>query len=135
MLFDAKSPKPPTGIRKYIPLPILVVLIVVIIGALYFKFRNYPEERAVNHFLTELESGSYQEAYRLWQPAPSYTYQDFLHDWGPNGDYGKVREFSVLRTKSRGSDAVVVTVQINNQTPTLDLVVSRKTKGLAYSPF
>ena len=135
MLFDSKPPKPPTGIRKYIPIPLLIVLIVVAVVIGYFELRNLPEEHAVKHFLTTLEKGNYQEAYKLWKPAPSYAYQDFLHDWGLKGDYGKITQFKILDSESKGSDLVIVTVQINNQSPPLDLVVTRETKGLAYSPF
>lgn len=135
MLFDSKPPKPRTGIRKYIPLPLLIILMVAGAAIAYFALRNLPEEHAVERFLTALEKGNYQEAYKLWEPAPSYAFQDFMHDWGPKGDYGKITGFKILDTESKGSDLVIVTVQINNQSPPLDLVVTRKSKGLAYSPF
>jgi hypothetical protein len=135
MLLDSKPPTPPTGIRKYIPLPLLVILIVAVIVIGYFELRNLPEEHAVDRFLTALEKENYQEAYKLWEPAASYRFEDFLHDWGPKGDYGKITQFKILDTESKGSDLVIVTVQINNQSPPLALVVTRKTKGLAYSPF
>jgi hypothetical protein len=135
MLLDAESPTPRTGIRKYVPLPVLIVILVIIVGVLYYEFHNYPEERAVTYFLTALEQENYQEAYRLWRPAPSYRYEDFLGDWGEKGDYGKIRDFKILDSESKGSDLVIVTVEINGVSPPLDLVVNRKTKGLAYSPF
>jgi hypothetical protein len=118
--------------RKYV---LLGLLVVIVAGLLYYRFRNYPEERAVTHFLTTLEQGNYQEAYRLWQPSPSYSYRDFLHDWGAQGDYGKIREFEILGSKSKGPSTVVVTLKINNVDPPLDLIVDRQTKGLAYSIF
>jgi hypothetical protein len=133
MIFDSEPPKPKTGIRKYWPLLVIIVVVGGIIG--YFVLHNLPEKRAVGHFLTQLKEGDYKEAYKLWQPAPDYSYQDFLHDWGPKGDYGKIREFKIDSADSRGSDLVIVIVTINNQTPALALVVDRKTKGLAYSPF
>jgi hypothetical protein len=135
MLFDSEPPKPRTGIRKYIPLPLLIILIVAAIVIAYFELHNLPEEHAVEHFFASLEKGNYQEAYKLWEPAPSYAFQDFMHDWGPKGDYGKITQFKILDTESKGSDLVIVTVQINNQSPPLDLVVTRQSKGLAYSPF
>jgi hypothetical protein len=131
-LLDATPPKPPLHIWRYILLGILIVLL----GAgFYVAFRNYPEERAVARFLTTLEQGKFQEGYQLWQPSPSYSYQDFLHGWGLQGDYGKIRGFEILGTKSKGSALVIVTVKINNVDPPLDLVVDRKTKGLSYSAF
>ena len=132
-LLDAEPPKPQSALRKYLP---VVIALVVVTGALLgYRLRNYPEERAVARFLTTLEEGNFREAYRLWQPSPSYGFGDFMHDWGEQGDYGKLRQFEILQSKSKGSDAVIVTVRINGVDPPLDLVVERRTKGLAYSPF
>jgi hypothetical protein len=131
-LLDATPPKEPRKIGRYI---LLAVVILVVGATLYIVFRNYPEERAVSRFLTTLEQGDFQEAYRLWQPSPSYSYQDFLHGWGVQGDYGKIHTFKILGSRSKGSETVMVTVTINNETPPLELLVDRKTKGLAYSVF
>lgn len=135
MLLDAKPPKPVGKFRRYVPLPIRILLLLVIAGFvafLAFHFWNFRQERAVTRFLMTLEQGNYQEAYKLWQPAPSYTYADFLHDWGIQGDYGKIREFKILDSQSKGP-SVVVTVSINGQPP-LDLIVKTHSSGLAYAP-
>jgi hypothetical protein len=132
-LLDAQPPEPRSLLRK--SLPLIVIAILVLGGLLYVRFRNYREERVVSHFLTTVQEGKYEEAYRLWQPGPSYTYADFLRGWGEMGDYGKIREFEILSSKSKGSNTVIVTVQINNVNPPLQLLVDRKTKGLAYSIF
>jgi hypothetical protein len=132
-LLDAQPPKPKTLLRR--SLPLIVILILVLGGLLYVRFRNYSEERAVARFLTTLQEGKYEEAYRLWQPSPSYTYADFLRGWGEVGDYGKIREFEILSSRSKGSNTVIVTVRINKVEPPLELLVDRKTKGLAYSVF
>ena len=132
-LLDAEPPKPQSALRKYLP---VVIALVVVTGALLgYRLRNYPEERAVGRFLTTLEEGNFREAYRLWQPSPSYGFGDFMHDWGEQGDYGKLRQFEILQSRSKGSDAVIVTVRINGVDPPLDVVVDRRTRGLAYSPF
>jgi hypothetical protein len=137
MLLDAEPPKPPSKIRRYVPLPLQILIILVVLGLagfLIFRFWNWRQERAVSRFLTTLERGNYQQAYQLWQPAPSYTYDNFLHDWGEQGDYGKIRKFDILDSESKGP-SVVVTVRINGVDPPLDLVVNSKTEGLSYSPF
>ncbi len=131
-LMDAPPPKPPRHVGRYI---LLVIVLVGIVIGIYAYFRDYSEERAVEGFLTTLEQGKYEEAYRMWQPSPSYTYQDFLRDWGAQGDYGKIRQFQILGSRSKGSETVIVTVRINNVDPPIDLLVDRKTKGLAYSIF
>jgi len=133
MLFDSKAPKPKTAFQKYWPLLVIAIVVGGVIA--YFALHNLPEKRAVANFLTQLEEGHYKEAYKLWQPAPDYTFDDFMHDWGPKGDYGKIREFKIVDAKSKGSALVIVTITVNNQTPALALLVDRKTKGLAYSPY
>ncbi len=131
-LMDAPPPKPPRHVWKYI---LLVIALAAIGVGIYAYFRDYSEEQAVERFLTTLEQGKYEEAYRMWQPSPSYSYQDFLHDWGAQGDYGKIREFQILGSRSKGSETVIISVRINNVDPPIDLLVDRKTKGLAYSIF
>ena len=131
-LLDATPPKPRRTIGRYI----LIALVVMIVGgAAYMLARNLPEERAVSRFLTTLQRGDYRAAYELWQPSSTYSFEDFLHDWGEHGDYGKIRTFKILGSQSQGQHTVVVTVSINNEEPARDLVVDRRTKGLAFSPF
>ena len=131
MLFNSEVPKPKTGIRKYWPLLSVVIIVGSVVA--YFALHNLPEKRAVADFLTQLERGNYKQAYNLWQPAPGYAFDDFMRDWGPKGDYGKIRESKILGAESDGSELVVVAVTINNQPTPLSLEVDRKTKGLAYS--
>ncbi|HMD97051.1 MAG TPA: hypothetical protein VKM93_06935 [Terriglobia bacterium] len=131
-LLDAQAPKPPNKFLKILPL--LIIIVVVLGSLLIWGFWNYPEERAVSRFLTTLEQGNFQQAYKLWQPSPSYSYDDFLRGWGEQGDYGKIREFEILHARSVGSSTAAVTVRINNIDPPIDLWVDRKTKGLAYAP-
>ena len=131
-LLDATPPKQPRKIGRYV---LLAMVIIIVGGTAYILLRNFPEERAVSRYLTTLEQGNYQEAYRLWQPSASYSYQDFIHDWGEQGDYGKIRTFKILGSRSKGSQTVIVTLTINNQQPPLELLVDRQTKGLAYSIF
>ena len=114
-LLDATPPKPPRKIGRYI---LIALAVIVVGGAAYIVFRNFPEERAISHFLTTLEQGNYREAYQLWQPSSTYSYEDFLHDWGERGDYGKIRTFKILGSQSKGKETVIVTVTINDEAAT-----------------
>ena len=129
MLLDVKPAKPPVKIGRYILLGVSVLFLGTL---LCFIFWNYAEEHAVSRFLTTLERSDYPEAYRLWQPSPSYRYEDFLRDWGEKGDYGHVRRFRIINSKSKGSTTVVVKVKINDVDPPLEIGVDRKNKGLSY---
>ena len=134
-LMDAKPPKPKRGIFKYIPLPLLILILAAVAAFITYSLWDYREQHAVTTFITTLEKGDYRKAYQLWQPAPSYHFSDFMHDWGPEGDYGKIRMFRILGASSKGSDTVMVTMRINDEDPPLSLLVDRKTKGLSYSIF
>lgn len=131
-LLDAQPPPPPRHIARYV---IIAAAALAAIAIAVVALWNYPEERAATRFLTTVESGDYQTAYRLWQPASGYTFNDFVKDWGPSGDYGKIREFEILDTVSTTSETVTVIVSVNHESPPLKLLVDRKTKGLAYSPY
>jgi hypothetical protein len=132
-LMDAPVVKRQGILRRYLVLWILLVTGLGVI--LFLMFRNYQEERAVARFLTTLQEGKYREAYQLWQPSPTYRYEDFLSGWGEMGDYGRIREFEILGSRSKGSNTVIVVVRINKVDPPIELLVDRKTKGLAYSVF
>jgi hypothetical protein len=59
-------------------------------------------------------AGDTAKAYQLWQPKPSYKMEDFLADWGPNGYFGPVKSYRILREASpAGSNAVEVAVAIS----------------------
>lgn len=132
-LLDARPVKPKRGFFKYVPLWLLILIIIVVTGLVTYKLWDYPEEHAVTRFMVTLEKGDYHGAYRLWQPAASYHFSDFMHDWGPEGDYGKIRSFQIVQVKSEGSSTVKVLVRINHEEPPLGILVDRKSKGLAYA--
>jgi len=110
----------------------ITALVFVILVVLFFTFRYYPEKRAAQHFFDALIAGNTDLAYQLWKPGPSYTMKDFLADWGPQGYYGPVKSYSILRANSPlGANAVAVRVAISPFSPmpdASDAEKSRKTK-------
>ncbi len=131
-LLDAKPPKPERPIGRYI---LIGVAAAIVIGVSAYLLWDYPEERTVTHFMEALERGDYRTAYHIWQPSNSYSYDDFVKDWGPQGDYGKVKDFEILEAASATSQTVTIMVMVNHEAPAVKLLVDRKTKGLAYSPY
>jgi hypothetical protein len=105
---------------------------VAVIVVLWFVFRYYPEKRAAEHFFTALAEGNTDLAYKLWKPAPSYSMKDFLADWGPEGYYGPVKSYEILKTCApHSSNAVDVSVAVSPFSPMPqpgDDEKSRKTK-------
>ena len=110
----------------------IAALALVAIVVLWFTFRYYPEKKAAEHFFDALVTGNTEQAYQLWKPSPSYTSKDFLADWGPQGYYGPVKSYQILRAESPiGANAVAIRVAISPFSPTPDaseVEKSRKTK-------
>jgi hypothetical protein len=114
--------------------PVLLALGAVFVVLLVYKFANYREERLVKRFLEELRSGDFQRAYQTWGPSKGYTYEDFMADWGGGGYYGKVQEFKILESKTRGS-GVIVMVEFSHLKRRIPFWVERRTQTLGFSPF
>jgi len=110
----------------------IAALVLVAIVVLWFNFRYYPEKKAAEHFFDALVAGDTARAYQLWKPSPSYAMKDFLADWGPDGYYGPVKSYKILRASSPiGANAVAVRVAISPFSPMPDaseIEKSRKTK-------
>jgi hypothetical protein len=110
----------------------IAALAVVAIVALYFTFRYYPEKRAAERFFDALVAGDTNQAYQLWKPGPTYAMKDFLADWGPQGYYGPVKSYKIIRAKApSGSHAVAVSVDVSPFSPMpdpSDVEKSRKTR-------
>jgi hypothetical protein len=110
----------------------IAALTVVAIVVLWYTFRYYPEKKAAERFFDALVAGDTTKAYQLWKPGPSYTMKDFLADWGPQGYYGPVKSYKILRAKApSGSNAVAVSVEVSPFSPmpgASETEKSRKTK-------
>src|SRR5437763_13810184 len=124
---------PPVTTHKSRAIPFTIaVAVVAVILVLYFIFRYYPEENAAKRFLNALVANNIDQAYELWKPGPSYTKKDFLADWGPEGYYGPVKSYEILKTSSpHGANAVDVRVAVSPFSPMPDASdpeKSRKTK-------
>jgi hypothetical protein len=96
---------------------------------LYFVFRYYPEKRAADQFLSALVAGDTERAYQLWKPSSSYHMSDFLADWGPNGYYGPVKSYKIIKERSPlGVSAVIVTAEISPYSPMPDVSDAEKSR-------
>ncbi|HXP72413.1 MAG TPA: hypothetical protein VOA88_24280, partial [Candidatus Dormibacteraeota bacterium] len=73
---------------------------------------------SVKNFLNTVASGNFDLAYQMWKPAPSFSFKDFMEDWGPNSYYGPVKSFHIVNAEEmkHGSDSpsgVIVTVEVS----------------------
>jgi len=115
-IFDAPPIKPPW---KYRRLAIAVgagIVIATITIAVLLRF--HTERNTVRRFMTAVADGNLQQAYQIWKPSASYTFQDFAQDWGPNGYYGPVKSFAIDNhlTEKQGS-VVSITVDVSPYRP------------------
>ncbi len=107
----------------------IAALAVVAIVALWFTFRYYPEKKAAERFFDALVAGDTVKAYQLWKPGPSYAMKDFLADWGPQGYYGPVKSYKVIRAKApSSSNAVAVSVEVSPFSPMPDISDTEKSR-------
>jgi len=114
-LLEPPAEKP----KKHYVLKITIAAVaLVVIIALWFTFRYYPEKKAAGQFFAALAASDTAKAYALWKPSSSYSLSDFLADWGTNGYYGPVRSYRIMDAKAvRESASIAVNVAISPYTP------------------
>lgn len=114
-IFDGAE-EPKSKIRRYIVTGFVLALLLSLGG--WYLFRFHAEKKTVETFLDTVARGDFPEAYRLWQPKPSYTYQDFLDDWGPQGYYGPIKSYRIeTAQKTTGASGVIVVVELSPDAP------------------
>ena len=116
---------------------ILWGLVAVIVGtSAFFYFRNWSEERALDHFISLLKQQQYQAAYQLWQTpntAKFYPPEKFAEDWGASGEYKNAAALHV-----RTVDSCNTGVVFDMAYPGADdfgLWVERQSKVISFAPW
>jgi len=107
-ILDTTAEPPHSKFLRY--LITTVVFAGLMIFGIWWLLRYHTEKQTVKNFLNTVVAGQTEQAYRIWKPAASYGYKDFLDDWGPNGYYGPVRSFRILSAEhpKNGTGVVVV---------------------------
>jgi hypothetical protein len=115
-IFDSTDEHPPAKIRRYIITGLAFVLLVA--GGCWYLLRYHTEKKTINHFLSTVVAGNMQEAYEIWKPSPTYSFKDFLEDWGPQGYYGPVKSYRIEdMVHLKGGSGVVVIVDVSPYQP------------------
>ena len=142
-LMDGDAGPPPSKAPRYIITGVAVLLAVTI--PLYLLLRFHTEKATAHQFLDELVAGDYQGAYRTWKPGSSYSFQDFMRDWGPSGEYGPVKSYDLESARSPGgASGVIITVGVSSVAPypsdsasnikEIRLWVERSDQSISYAP-
>ncbi len=154
-LFDAPKYDPAKARKRNIRI-ISIVVIVIVVGALLWQFRYWPEEHVVNQFFDALQQQKFEQAYGIWMHDPDwkqhpqkydrYPFQNFMQDWGPGGEWGIIKSHhvdgSAIPTGGngspfiKGSSGVVVVITVNDRVADkAHLWVQKSDKTLGFSPY
>ncbi len=126
----------------------VTIAVVIVLAALAWMYRNWPEEHSVDKFFAALEHQNYEAAYGIYfndpgwlqhrQKYSQYTYADFYRDWGPGGEWGLIKSYRIYgsaNTKGFGRGGVVVEVIINERSEHARMFVQKSDKTLTVYPF
>jgi hypothetical protein len=119
---------------------------IVILLAVGWWFRYWPEERMVGHFFEALQKQDYNTAYGIWMHDPNwkqhpsehakYPFGDFYRDWGPGGEWGLIKTEKVYgaSTCPGPGTGVVVDVIVNDRAEHAQVWVEKSDKTLSFPP-
>lgn len=123
------------------------LLLLVLLGLLAYRFRDWREERVVDRFFTQLEQKDYEGAYTTWLADPQwrqhpqkyerYPYADFYRDWGPGGQWGLIRSHRIEAAvrPPHGGTGVIVVVTVNERAEKAFVWVEKSDLSLSFSPY
>ncbi|MGD0543365.1 MAG: hypothetical protein ABSB65_03045 [Candidatus Acidiferrales bacterium] len=120
-LFDSTEEHPPSKVLRYIITGVVFIVLIVLFAA--YELRFHTEEKTIRYFMDAVVAGKMDEAFRIWKPAESYSFKDFLEDWGPDGYYGPIKSYHLehmerLPDASGGaSSGVVATIELSPYQP------------------
>lgn len=115
-LLDSTEEHPSHKLRRYIISGLAFVALVA--AFCWYSFRFHAEKNTVRHFFNTVAAGNMEEAYRIWKPSETYSFKDFLEDWGTKSYYGPVKSYRIedaqeIKRGSKPSSGVVVTVEVS----------------------
>lgn len=146
-LFNA-SPQNAARTRRYHFLLTGTFVIWILVTILLFVFANRPAEIRVDRFFAALEAQNFQKAFGIWNNDPmwwqhphkyvaaGYSYDRFLDDWGPSGDFGVIHGHKILYSRAKRGNTVLMAVAINgNKAEPTILSVGKSDHTISFSPF
>lgn len=122
---------------------IVGVWIVLFLAWAGYHLRDYPERHRADEFFALLEQHGFERAYAVWQQDPAwkthpgkyaqYGYQDFYQDWGPAGEWGPIKSYSIDCSFAT-STGVIVQATVNQRAEHAYLWIDKGDKTLHFSP-
>ncbi len=116
-LLDSGAEEPKSKALRYVTSGVALALLLSV--AMWYLLRYTTEKRTVERFMTAVASGDMQQAYQIWHPHASFSYQDFLSFWGPSGYYSPIKSFRIesAEVPPKGGSGVVIVVEISAYDP------------------
>jgi hypothetical protein len=145
ILFDAQPYDQAGERRRRIWIACAIVAVIVIAALLWFN-RYWPEQRRVEQFFAQLQNQNFEAAYGLWMNDPNwkqhpgqykrYDFEKFSQDWGPSGEWGPIHSYKIVGAQKPRPNAsgVVVGVRVNQRKGLCSVRVEFKDKSLGFSP-
>lgn len=110
-IFDSSEEQPAAKVRRYV-ITVIAAIVIAFLLSWYWPgdLRFYKEKSTIRHFMNAIVAGNMEEADQIWKPGPSYSFKDFLEDWGPNGYYGTIKSYKLGSAQGvkNGNSAVIV---------------------------
>jgi hypothetical protein len=144
-LLDAQQYDPERARKRKMQIISAITLLVIVL-AVGWWFRYWPDERIVGHFFDALQKQDYKSAYGLWMHDPQweqhpeeharYPFNDFYRDWGPGGEWGLIKTQKVYgaSTCPGGGSGVVVDVIVNDRAEHAQVWVEKSDHTLSFPP-
>ena len=153
-LFEAQ-PYDAARARKKRNIILAVIAAIIVIGVVVWLNRFWSEEHIVDQFFTALQQQNFERAYGVWMHDPDwkqhperytrYSYNDFIKDWGPGGEWGVIKSHHVdgaaVPSGYSGSpfataSGVVVVITVNDRVADkAHIWVQKDDKTLGFSPY
>jgi hypothetical protein len=122
---------------KIIKTLVLIAVVIAILGGIaWWRFRNWAEDKRAEEFFAMLRSGDYKGAHALWgctdeRPCRDYSFDRFMEDWGPKSQHNP-NAMQVTDTKSCSSGVIKVLKYPGDE---VHLWIDRRTKTIGFSPW
>ena len=145
-LLDAREYDPARERRKRNRIISGIVLLLVL-AALGWWFRYWPEQRIADHFFADLQKRDYESAYGVWMhdpqwkqhpdSFPKYPYNEFYTDWGPGGEWGLIKSHKIYAVGAPpgGGSGVIVDMTVNDRAQPARVWVEKSDKTMSFSPY
>jgi hypothetical protein len=144
-LLDAREYDPAKERKKKVRI-ISAVIVVLVLGFLVWWNRFLPAKHIADKFFSALQKQDFDTAYgiyfadRDWHQHPQnhaqYPLNEFRQDWGPGGEWGIIKSYSIYGASNcpGGGSGVVVDVIVNDRAQHAQVYVDKSDKTISTPP-